>query len=172
MTYKVYLAGTMTSNENTFNWRIHAEREFKKYGIQSLSPFRGKSITHLKTSTNPEPGKSGVKDDGTIEFADYSELTAGISSNRIVARDFADVRETDILLANLTNTIDIRPSIGTISECAWAFALHKPVICIVDSTTNDNYYKHPFMQTFIHHWVDSVEKGIDAIINYWSPVAD
>jgi len=159
MPYVVYLAGTMTGKHEHFDWRIHAEREFRKVGIHTLSPFRGKSITQLDAT-------------GNIEFSDYSKLTEGISPNRIVARDYADVRKADILLANLTETKDIRPSIGTISELAWAYAMQKPVICIVDNTTNENYYKHPFTRVFVHHWVDSIEAGIDAVIHYWSPVAD
>lgn len=158
MIYKVYLAGTMTADPNHFDWRIQAEREFRKYSIESLNPFRGKSISSLAK-------------DGSYQFAPYSKLTEDISANRIVARDFSDVTHADLLLANLIGTKDIRPSIGSISELAWAFAMHKPVVCIADETTNENYYKHPFMQTFVHQWVDSVEKGISTVINYWSPVA-
>lgn len=159
MPYTVYLAGTMTDNPEHFDWRIHAEREFKKYGIMTLSPFRGKSVSQLDTA-------------GNIKFADYSKLMEGIGPNRTVVRDYGDVRKADIILANLTGTKNIRPSIGTISEFAWGFAFQKPIVCIVDETTEENYYKHPFTKVFVHQWVDTVEKGIEAIIQYWSPVAD
>ena len=156
----VYLSGTMAQeNEQHRTWRSHAVDLLSKHGIFTRNPYRGRDASKI------------IK----VDNYHYTYSTAPVRNrlgNVLVARDLKDVEDSDLLLCNLRGTKGERPSIGTLSELAWAYLLRKPVICIVDKEDTDkNYYKHPFMHTFIDQWVSNVEEGVDAIINYWHPQA-
>jgi len=158
--FVVYLSGPMIENhpENRI-WRKHATERLTELGMAVRSPYRGRDKSKIMK----------------VDKYHYTVSSAPISNrlgNLLVARDLKDVEDCDILLVNLMNTKGERPAVGTLSELAWAFMLRKPVICVVDDTTTDtNYYSHPFMHTFVDHWTNSVDEGIDVIANYWHPQA-
>lgn len=160
----VYLSGTMLQDSKTHKeWREVATEELEKHGIQTLNPYRGRE--------HSVDGK--ITKVGSYHYTESSSPVKNRLANMLVARDLKDVQDCDLLLVNLKGTKDQRPSIGTLSELAWAFYLHKPVVCIVDeATTQSDYYKHPFMHIFVSQWVSTVEEGVDAVVNYWHPDAD
>lgn len=147
-------------HEEHESWRQYATILLEAAGIQTLSPYRGRGARGEITK---------------VGSYHYTESTAPVKNklaNLLVNRDFKDVQDSDMLLVNLQGTKDERPSIGTISELAWAHMMNKPVVCIVDEeTTEDDYYKHPFMHYFVSQWVATVEEGVEAIINFWHPEA-
>jgi len=169
VTFKVYLSGTMTdlvkseSGEHVEDpkqrvWREKATEIFAKHGVQTLNPYRGKD-------------RDKIKKVGSYLFSESSKLIRNSVGSMLVTRDFNDIQQSDIVLANMTGTKGVRPSIGTISELAWSYMLHKPVVCVIDETTDENYFKHPFMHVFVHQWTKTVEEGIEAILSYWHPLA-
>ena len=158
--FVVYLSGAMIEGHPDHRtWRRDAIEKFNKLGIATRSPYRGRDKSKIMK----------------VDKYHYTISTAPISNrlgNILVARDLKDVEYCDVLLVNLTGTKDERPAIGTLSELAWAYQLRKPVICVVDEDTTDpNYYKHPFLHTFVDHWVSTVDEGIEVIANYWHPQA-
>jgi nucleoside 2-deoxyribosyltransferase len=160
--YVVYLSGAMFQDcPEQETWRVHAATFLERNGVQVLNPYRGRDVRGTITK---------------VGSYHYTESTAPVKNklaNLLVNRDLKDVGDCDLLLVNLQDTKNERPSIGTISELAWAHLMNKPVICIIDEkTTEDDYYKHPFMHVFISQWVSSVEEGIEAILYFWHPDAD
>ena len=159
-TFIVYLSGTMAEDKPEHRaWRVQATQKFNEHGIHTRSPYRGRDKSKIMKVDNYH----------------YTYSTAPVSNrlgNMLVARDLKDVQDCDILMVNLKGTKGERPSIGTLSELAWAYLLRKPVVCIVDEDSTDpNYYKHPFIHTFVDHWVSTVDEAIEVIINYWHPQA-
>ncbi len=160
--YVVYLSGSMfKDHEEHETWREHAAMLLEEGGVQTLNPFRGRDVRGEITK---------------VGSYHYTESTAPINNkltNLLVNRDHKDVEDCDLLLVNLQGTKGERPSIGTVSELAWAHLMNRPVICIVDEeTTEDDYYKHPFMHTFVSQWVATVDEGVEAILKFWHPDAD
>ena len=157
--YVVYLSGSMFKNQPEHEtWRQYAAMLLEEQGIQTLSPYRGRS------------SRGEVTKVGSYHYTESNAPVQNKLSNLLVSRDLKDVQDCDMVLVNLQGTIGERPSIGTISELAWAHILDKPVVCIVDEeTTEDDYYKHPFMHNFVSQWVATVDEGVDAILNYWHP---
>lgn len=156
----VYLSGTMAEdNPEHREWRSRATELLNAEGIFTRNPYRGRDSSKI------------IK----VDNYHYTLSTAPIRNrlgNVLVARDLKDVEDSDILLCNLRGTKGERPSIGTLSELAWAYLLRKPVVCVVhEDDTDKNYYKHPFMHTFVDQWVATVEEGVDVIIKYWHPQA-
>ena len=160
--YVVYLSGSMFKDHPEHQtWRQHAAMLLEEQGVQTLSPYRGRSA------------RGEVIKVGTYHYTESSAPVRNKLANLLVSRDLKDVQDCDMLLVNLQGTMDERPSIGTISELAWAHLLNKPVVCVVDEeTTEADYYKHPFMHFFVDQWVATVEEGVEAIMNYWHPDAE
>lgn len=157
--YVVYLSGSMFQDHPEHEtWRQHAAALLENAGVQTLSPYRGRS------------SRGEISKVGSYHYTESGAPIQNRLANLLVSRDLKDVQDCDILLVNLQGTTGKRPSIGTISELAWAYLLNKPVVCIVDEeTTEDDYYKHPFMHQFVSQWVATVKEGVDAVLNYWHP---
>ncbi len=159
--YVVYLSGSMfKDHEEHHSWRERATDILEGCGIQTLSPYRGRSA------------RGEISKVGSYHYTESNAPIQNKLANLLVSRDLKDVQDCDMLLVNLQGTKGERPSIGTISELAWAHLLSKPVVCIVDEeTTEDDYYKHPFMHMFVDQWVRTIDEGIEAIVNFWHPEA-
>lgn len=160
--YVVYLSGSMFKDHPEHeSWREYAAYLLEKSGVQTLNPYRGRDVRGEITKV------------GSYHYTESNAVVKNKLANLLVARDLKDVQDCDMLLVNLRGTVGERPSIGTLSELAWAHLLHKPAVCIVDEeTTEDDYYKHPFMHMFVDQWVATVEEGVEAILNFWHPDAD
>jgi len=159
--FVVYLSGTMDEDKVEHReWRRKATKLLGEHGIITRSPYRGRDKSKI------------VKMDNYHYIVTDAPVNNRLS-NMLVARDLKDVQDCDMLLVNLRETKGGRPSIGTISELAWAYEHHKPVVCVVDKETSDShYYKHPFVHQFISQWVSNVEDGVSVIVNYWHPQAN
>ena len=160
--FTVYLSGSMFKDHPEHEtWREHAAAKLREHHIHTLSPYRGRGARGEVTKV------------GSYHYTESNAPVKNKLANLLVGRDLKDVQDCDMFLVNLQGTKDERPSIGTISELAWAFLLHKPVVCIIDeNTTEGDYYKHPFMHMFVNQWVATVDEGVDAILNFWHPNAD
>lgn len=160
--YVVYLSGSMFKNHPEHeNWRVYAAARLEESGVQTLNPYRGRDVRGEITKV------------GSYHYTESNAVVKNKLANLLVGRDIKDVMDCDLLLVNLQHTVGERPSIGTLSELAWAHMLNKPVICIVDAeTTEDDYYEHPFMHAFVDQWVATVDEGVEAIIHFWHPDAD
>jgi nucleoside 2-deoxyribosyltransferase len=156
----VYLAGGIAglSFDDCTDWRRLAAGLLRERGIETLDPMRGKNALASRNK-----GKIGTS------FHDYENLGAFFTSRGIMTRDFNDVKSCDALLVNLlTDTLsrDInniaKPSLGTVMELGWAYALQKPAIVAIERSGNP-HDNHPMIHEAMRFRVESLEEAIDAV---------
>lgn len=147
----VYLAGAI-AGRNYFvskDWREDCSRALRDRGVEPLSPLREKdSLADVKrpvVSTN---------------FKDYADMGAFFTSRGVMARDFNDVKRCDALLVNLLGLE--KPSLGTIMELAWAYALQKPAIVAIEAEGNP-HDGHPMIHEAMSFRVDTLEEAVHAV---------
>lgn len=143
----IYLAGLIsTVAKESLTWRLEAEGLLQDV-FNVVSPLRGK--TDLENHTN-DNGMNSV-------YTTHGDITL---------RDFNDIKESDILLANLELWNSDRPLLGTIAEMAWCWEWKKPVIAIC-SPTNTYMRTHPFVVSFVTHFLPNLEEAIDFLKYYY-----
>jgi nucleoside 2-deoxyribosyltransferase len=131
----IYLAGKISglSFDESEAWR----NEFKAIvgnAFRCFSPLRG---------------KTGLRDVGVIE----QSYTTALSCDRgILCRDHLDCMTADMIVCNFQNTA--RVSIGSVMECAWAFAYRKPLLVITDHNT---VHDHPMIRQVTDFTCGSVD---------------
>ena len=78
---------------------------------------------------------------------------------RIFELDLRDIRESDLILANLNNPAI--PKHGTAMEVFYAaYVLKIPVVAFKE----DNTTIHPFFESLVTEWRSSVDKACDTIL--------
>jgi nucleoside 2-deoxyribosyltransferase len=128
----VYLCGSMefVSETEGKEWRSIAERILNQNDVLTLNPYR------RAHSFKAEEMK------------------------RIFELDLRDIRECDIVLANMS-TMDKIPSHGTAQEMFYAhYVLKKPVIAFRPKLVR----LHPFLESTSTEWVSTVEDACDLIL--------
>jgi nucleoside 2-deoxyribosyltransferase len=147
----VYLAGAIAGLkfDDATDWRIQAAYHLGDYGIETLNPMRAKEAL-------------GLRHGGRIStsFKDYADEGAFFRSRGIMVRDFNDVKRSDVLLVNLLGLE--KPSLGTIMELGWAYALQKPAVVAIEASGNP-HDNHPMIHEAIGFRVGSIEDAIDAV---------
>ena len=145
----VYLAGAIAglSGADATDWREAAEDLLSTRGIESLSPMRAKSDLSQASRIS-------------LDFHDYADRGAFFTSRGIMARDFNDVKRCDALLVNLLGLK--KPSLGTIMELAWAYALQKPAVVAIERTGNP-HDNHPMIYEAMPFRVETLDEAIDAV---------
>jgi nucleoside 2-deoxyribosyltransferase len=73
-----------------------------------------------------------------------------------MTRDFFDCQTCDIVMANLLETEIV--SIGTVMEIAWAFALNKPLIVVMEK--EGNLHEHSMIREATGFRVDTIDEAI------------
>ena len=145
----VYLAGGIAGLPGTdaTEWRAHAAAQLDYRHVETLDPMRAKEqlAGPARISTN---------------FHDYADRGAFFTSRGIMTRDFNDVKRCDALLVNLLGLA--KPSLGTIMELAWAYALQKPAIVAIEAEGNP-HDGHPMIFEAISFRVESLDDAIDAV---------
>lgn len=147
----VYLAGAIAgmAYDAATDWRADAMIELNDRGIETLNPMRAKT-------------ELGSRNAGRIstDFHDYAAFGAFFTSQGIMTRDFNDVRRCDVLLVNLLGLQ--KPSLGTIMELAWAYALQKPAVVAIerDGNPHDN---HPMIVAAMPFRVESLSEAIRSV---------
>lgn len=129
MTKFVYLAGAILGcNFGEANdWRKEVDSRFIE-GIRGQSPLRCEPLH------------------GETYSAAYPDPRFG-TARAIATKNFFDVLECDVTFAFLPKPPEGRKqSWGTIIECAWAKALHKPVIVV---TNDKDVWDHPVLDACI-----------------------
>lgn len=145
----VYLAGGIAglSGAEATDWRDFAFNILDAHSIETLDPMRAKGIlsSQAKISTN---------------FNDYAPNGAFFTSRGIMTRDFNDVKRCDALLVNLLGLS--KPSLGTIMELAWAYALQKPAVVAIEAEGNP-HDGHPMIHEAMPFRVTTLDEAIDAV---------
>ena len=145
----VYLAGGIAglSGADATDWRDMAEVQLWGRDVEALNPMRAKKdlSDQLKISTN---------------FKDYELYGAFFTSRGIMTRDFNDVKRCDVLLVNLLGLT--KPSLGTIMELGWAYALQKPAVVAIEERGNP-HDNHPMIFEAMPFRVTTLDEAIDSV---------
>lgn len=145
----VYLAGGIAglTGKGATDWRHEASELLEARGIESLDPMRAKYAL-------------SVQDRISTDFHDYADCGAFFTAKGIMTRDFNDVKRCDALLVNLLGLE--KPSLGTIMELAWAYALQKPAVVAIEASGNP-HDNHPMIHEAMGFRVTTLDEAIDSI---------
>jgi nucleoside 2-deoxyribosyltransferase len=145
----VYLAGGIAGLKgvDATDWRIDAAVDLRLHDIETLDPMRAKAelSKQEQISTN---------------FHNYEQKGAFFTSRGIMTRDFNDVKRCDALLVNLLGLE--KPSLGTIMELAWAYALQKPAVVAIEKTGNP-HDNHPMIHEAMPFRVETLDEAIFSV---------
>ena len=143
----VYLAGAITGwgYGDATNWREHVRANLNP-GIVGLSPLRAKEYLKNETAI----GDSYEQMEG--------HDTPLSSSRGIMTRDFYDCRKCDMVMANLLGTETV--SIGTVMEIAWAYALNKPLVLVLE---DNNIHEHSMIREATGFRVKTIDEAISIV---------
>lgn len=147
----VYLAGAIDGllYHSAAGWRSAAKAILADcHNIEALDPLRGKE--HRTIAPHGRIGPSHT----------YANAGAFYTAKGIMARDFNDMKRCDALLVNLLGLT--APSKGTIMELAWAYALQKPAVVVMEAAGNP-HDNHPMLQEAMPFRVETLEEGIHAV---------
>jgi len=136
---KVYLAGTITGDKATHEWRHNVGMRLLQAGIASLSPLRHMDVRDI----------SG---DG---------LRQEMSASLFVQRDEMDIKSCDVVLLNTLGVERLkRQSIGTWAEMALAHVYGKALIIVADQVS---VIEHPFPVVWATLVVATLREAVEAI---------
>ncbi len=145
----VYLAGPIAGvpGQEATDWRVVVMRCLWRYNIATRNPMRA---------------KQQLSEQATIsrDFHEYAMNGAFFTSRGIMTRDFNDVKTSSVLLVNLLGAKT--PSLGTIMELAWAFALQIPAVVVIEDTGNP-HDNHPMIHEAISFRVNTLAEGIHSV---------
>ncbi len=145
----VYLAGGIAglSGADATDWRINAGNLLWLREIEVLNPMRAKVAL-------------GEQSRIATDFREYADRGVFFTSRGIMTRDFNDVKRCDALLVNLLGLE--KPSLGTIMELAWAYALQKPAVVAIEANGNP-HDGHPMIHEATPFRVTTLDEAIDAV---------
>lgn len=146
----VYLAGGIAglSGQEATDWREYAARWlWQPHLISTRNPMRAKKFLSQQKSISRD-------------FHEYAASGVFFTSRGIMTRDFNDVKQCDALLVNLLGATV--PSLGTIMELAWAYALQKPAVVVIEASGNPHDL-HPMIHEAMPFRVTTLDEGIAAI---------
>lgn len=101
---------------------------------------------------SPLRAKSYLKDAGVLEQSYDHPLS---SDRGIMTRDHNDCLTSDIIVCNMMGVQ--RVSIGSVMECAWAYAYRKPLVMIME---NENVHNHPMLRESAGFRVETVKDAV------------
>lgn len=147
----VYLAGPMAgvSATKTKEWR---------WALKNSPRFvdgRSSKIAWL------DPTRCFPMTDNPISNEDLDEYRGNylMRPKTILARDYADVRRCDIVVAGLHRSFHgiVPVSIGTCIEIGWCHAFQKILLIIAEE--DSEYRKHPMVSSIATSFVENLEEA-------------
>jgi nucleoside 2-deoxyribosyltransferase len=134
----VYLAGPITHEEITWQWRIDAVQWFEDRGVKALDPLRGKDLLSIN--------KGG--------------FGSNIPGWNFVWRDLRDIQKSGVVLCNMMYIPD-RQMTGSLMELGYAVALRIPFVVV---TTDTDLLRHPFITELSIKIMDDLEAAQEACL--------
>lgn len=150
---KVYLAGPIGGSTYAAaqDWRnlLSGLLSTKSDGaIRGYSPLRG---------------KGALKSVGTLSTAAYPFYSPLATNKAILTRDFNDCRTADLVIANLLPH-DLGdgapPSLGTVMEIGFAYALQVPILAICCDAGNP-VANHAMVKSAVGFWAENMDEAAD-----------
>ena len=154
----VYLAGPITglTYEGCTDWRQESIKYLGQFGIQGLSPLRGKEYLKNEVSISDNYDNHEKK------------LYATMSGQRgIYARDKFDCERADLVLVNMLGAK--RVSIGTVMEIAWASGVSTPVVLIMEA--EGNIHEHSMLREACAFRVETLKDALHVVTAILAPGA-
>jgi len=145
----IYLCGPIAGisyKEATNGWRSEISN-YLDADIKTISPMRGKD--HLK-------------DVESFEKRGNYDTNINSTGKAIITRDYFDVKNCDLILANFLGAE--RVSIGSCFELAWAYAMQKPVVLVIDEK---NIHIHDFVLETCGYITHDLRKACDSINKFF-----
>lgn len=156
MSYKVYLAGPITGKTYgaATDWRESASAFLSQFGIETLSPMRGKDFILSRL--------------GNSEVLAQTYESPMSKQKAIVARDRHDVMACDAVLFNLlpyavTENGCTKASIGTCVEFGWCDAYRKLAVVVLDESDKQNPHAHAFLKEIAAFIVPTLDEALEII---------
>ena len=152
---KVYLAGPIggSTYDEAQNWRIDLS---DLLSTKSNGAIRGYS---------PLRGKGALKSAGPLSTAAYAWYSPLATGKAILARDFNDCRTADLIIANLlaqdVHGQNSAPSLGTVMEIGFAYALQVPILGISEDLPRNPVGKHAMVNSAVSFWAQSLDEAAD-----------
>lgn len=145
----VYLAGGIAglAGRDATGWRHDAYLALAERYIETLNPMRAKPCLAAASRIS-------------THYRNYANRGAFFTARGIMARDFSDVKRCDALLVNLLGLT--KPSLGTIMELGWAYALQKPAVVAIEAEGNP-HDGHPMIHEAMPFRVTTLDEAIDAV---------
>ena len=148
---RIYLAGPITEDLRTHQWRRAARKELSEKFIVD-DPCSSK----FDRDSLKEAGGDATK---------IHELVDQRQSEILLPKSYQAVLACDIILVNFSIEPTDRPIIGTIMEMAWAWALHKTIIAI----DGQGYYtRHPMIKGTVNAWAENLEEALEIIVEFFT----
>lgn len=121
----IYLSGPIsrTLEKDSRGWREEVGERLREHGFRVLNPMRGQGFSKKPITANEN--KNPV-----------------LSDKALKKRDYLDVLESNIILANLVDASEV--SLGTVAEIAIADVMNRLVI--VAMKDDDPFHNHPFIR--------------------------
>jgi nucleoside 2-deoxyribosyltransferase len=157
---KVYLAGPIggSTYDEAQNWRMDLDHQLQS---SSNGAIRGYS---------PLRGKGALKHEGPLTTSAYPFYSPLATSKAILSRDFNDCRTADLIIANLLEQDEgAPPSLGTIMEIGFGFALQVPILAISKDRSRNSIAKHAMVVSAVGFWVDSLNEAADVACSILLP---
>lgn len=150
----VYLAGPMSG---VTSLQTHVWRNQLKSSARFMDEMVYSRITWL------DPTRGLPSDNRVLSNDDLDEYRGNFlfRPKTVLARDYADVKRADIVIAGLRSdyhgTVPI--SIGTCIEIGWCHAFQKPLLVIAED--GSEYKKHPMISSIATSFVENVSEAIE-----------
>lgn len=162
MKLKIYLAGNISENPQTYLWRV----EFAKLVRLAASNWDEPSAVHVldPCRNNFNQHLNGLTDDGKI----FMEQARKQSQHILRPKDYQLIKQSDIVVVNFQYSSEYKPMVATIMELTWAADIfYLPTIGIFPSTPNI-YSQHPWIDEAISYRTESVEAAVAVVNDFFS----
>jgi nucleoside 2-deoxyribosyltransferase len=149
----VYLAGPISglSYGEANDWRQEVRDQLLRSGIKPASPLRAK--VYIRDTTQIDQASPAIDENDM----DSPAIQAMSNSRGITTRDRFDCLNCDVVFVNLLGTE--RVSIGTVMEIAWADALRKPIVLVMEE--EGNLHDHAMIRECIGFRVPTIREGVE-----------
>lgn len=114
-----------------------------------------KKLSPEITVYSPMRGKECLLDSLEIDERNFVDDPL-FEAKTIVASDFGDIRDCDLMLVNLLGATHL--SVGTIGEIGGAHMLHKRIVLVMEKS--GNVHDHPFVTEPAMAWLDDLDQAI------------
>lgn len=159
MKHVFYLAGNITKDKRTFEWRHEFERLVDDSGLRELHDIEVVNPARTEFDKRLLAGK--------YKTTRQSLLQKSMQSQGIFRpKDFQLIKGSTLMVANLAIIDDERPIVGTVQELAWARDIfYIPVIGILGDG-NNIYCQHPWIQECLSASVRTEKDALDFIVDF------